>query len=151
MSSNCTILIIDDEPFLRSTLGMILQRVGYSCEEAGDFAEALRKASMRKYRLIFLDLQLPDGSGIDFLPELRKLQPQIPVVVLTANGSLEKAIGALRNGAYDYLLKPIDPGQIITHVDDILWQYPEIAADTAGAGTAGADTAAEAGLKTLEP
>jgi two-component system, OmpR family, phosphate regulon response regulator OmpR len=120
MSTSNAILIIDDEPFLRSTLAVILRRVGYTTGEAGDAQEALKILSDRHFDLIFLDLQMPDRDGLALLPELLSLRPGIPVLILTANGSLEKAVEALRLGARDYLLKPIEPGQIITRVDDIL-------------------------------
>ncbi len=119
-STSNTILIIDDEPFLRSTLGVILRRVGYATQEAADAQEALQLLSARAFDLVFLDLQMPDRDGLDLLPEIIQVAPGVPVLILTANGSLEKAVEALRLGARDYLLKPVDPGQIITRVDDIL-------------------------------
>ncbi len=120
MSTSNAILIIDDEPFLRSTLAVILKRVGYATQEAGDAHEALQVLSARRIDLVFLDLQIPDRDGLDLLPEIVRNYPDVPVLILTANGSLEKAVEALRLGARDYLLKPVEPGEIITRVDDIL-------------------------------
>lgn len=120
MYTKSSILVVDDEPFLRLTLCMVLHRVGYQTDEAQNGQTALDKVSAQPFDLVFLDLQLPDCDGLELLPQIRRIQPRTPVLVLTANGSLEKAIEALRIGAHEYLLKPIDPGQIITQVDDIL-------------------------------
>ncbi len=119
-STSYVILIIDDELFLRSTLAVILQRVGYTTQEAGDAGEAIQTLSDTHIDLVFLDLQMPDRDGLELLPEIVRDYPDIPVLILTANGSLEKAVEALRLGARDYLLKPVEPGEIITRVDDIL-------------------------------
>lgn len=120
MNSRQSILIIDDEPFLRSTLGAILKRVGYSTFEASTAREGLRILDEIACDLVFLDLQMPDEDGMEILPNILQHNPKIPVLILTANSSLEKAIEALRLGAHDYLLKPVEPGQIITRVDDLL-------------------------------
>lgn len=120
MHTNSPILVIDDEPFLRSTLCMVLHKVGYRTVEAQSGYQALGIIAAQPFGLVFLDLQLPDCDGLELLPQIRKIQPRTPVLVLTANGSLEKAIEALRMGAHEYLLKPVEPGQIITQVDDIL-------------------------------
>lgn len=122
MSASKPILIIDDEPYLRLTLGLILSRAGYQIEEASTAADGMYMASIQPFDLILLDLQLPDREGLEILPELRALQPRTPVVILTANGSIEKAAEAMRRGAYEYLLKPVSPGEIIAQVDDILHQ-----------------------------
>lgn len=122
MESLNSILIVDDEPFLRMSLKMILAHVGYQTEEAGTATEALFLASTHHYDLIFLDLQLHEDSGLEILPKLKLLQPRAPILILTADGSLEKASLAMRMGAFEYLLKPIEPGRIITQVDDILRQ-----------------------------
>ncbi len=107
--------------------------MGYTTGEAGDAQEALQILAAKPFDLIFLDLQMPDRDGLDLLPELLRLSPGIPVLILTANGSLEKAVEALRLGARDYMLKPIEPGQIITRVDDILKDKGQAAApDTSG-------------------
>lgn len=122
MSAKYPILIVDDEPFLRMSLKLILSHVGYQIEEAGTASEALNLASAQRFDLIFLDLQLLDHDGLQLLPKLKKMQPLTPVLILTADGSLERAAQAMRMGAYEYLLKPVEPGRIIAQVDDILRQ-----------------------------
>src|SRR5512136_1903521 len=120
MATSHSILIIDDEPNLRRSLGLILQRAGYAVTTASDAAEALDVLQAGAYDLTFLDIKLPDQNGIQLLPQLRELYPEMPIVILTAHATLDTAIGAVRLGARDYLLKPIDPENILSRVDDIL-------------------------------
>jgi DNA-binding response OmpR family regulator len=120
MSSSHSILIIDDEPNLRRSLGLILQRAGYAVTTASDAAEALHLLQAGAYDLTFLDIKLPDQNGIQFLPQLRELYPEMPILILTAHATLDTAIGAVRLGARDYLLKPIDPETILTRVESLL-------------------------------
>ena len=120
MGTNHSILIIDDEPNLRRSLGLILQRAGYSITTAGTATEALHLLQAGAYDLTFLDIKLPDQNGIELLPQLRELYPDMPILILTAHATLDTAIGAVRLGARDYLLKPIDPESILTRVDSVL-------------------------------
>jgi DNA-binding response OmpR family regulator len=120
VTAACTILIIDDELNLRRSLALILQRAGYSVTVAGGAQEACQLLKAGSFDLVFLDLKLPDGNGLDILAEIRRLYPEMPVFILTAHASLESAIEAVRRGARDYLLKPIDPQLIITQVANVL-------------------------------
>src|SRR5512136_527923 len=120
MATSHSILIIDDEPNLRRSLGLILQRAGYAVTTASDAAEALHVLQVGAYDLTFLDIKLPDQNGIQLLPQLRELYPEMPILILTAHATLDTAIGAVRLGARDYLLKPIDPETIINRVETIL-------------------------------
>jgi DNA-binding response OmpR family regulator len=122
MGTNHSILIIDDEPNLRRSLGLILQRAGYSITTAASAAEALHLLRAGAYDLAFLDIKLPDQNGIDLLPQLRELYPDMPILILTAHATLDTAIGAVRLGARDYLLKPIDPEIILSRVESLLSQ-----------------------------
>lgn len=115
-----TILVVDDEPNLRSTLALILQRAMYSVTTAGSTAEARQYLQAGPFDVLFLDLKMPGEDGLVFLPEVRKQYPDMPVLILTAHATLESAIEAVRLGARDYLLKPIDPEQILTRVSAIL-------------------------------
>lgn len=120
MGTNHSILIIDDEPNLRRSLGLILQRVGYVITTASNAAEALHLLQAGAYDLTFLDIKLPDQNGLQLLPQIRDLYPDMPILILTAHATLDTAIGAVRMGARDYLLKPIDPENILSRVDEIL-------------------------------
>lgn len=120
MTTNSTILIIDDEPNLRRSLALILQQSGYSVTTAANAREALQNLQAGAYDLAFLDLKLPDRNGMDLLPELRRLYPDMPILILTAHATLETAMEAVRQGARDYLLKPVVPQHILTRVAEVL-------------------------------
>ncbi len=120
MPNNPTILLIDDEENLRRTLAMVLTRQGYTVETAGTVMEARQRLDDTTYDLTFLDLKLPDANGLTLLPELRSRFPEMPVLILTAHDKLDAAISAVRQGARDYLLKPIDPPVIIQRVKEVL-------------------------------
>ncbi len=115
-----SILVIDDEENLRRTVAMILKRQGYLVDTAATVREARQCLKASAYNLAFLDLKLPDASGLDLLPELRSQYPGMPVLVLTAHDRLEAATEAIRSGARDYLLKPVDPPTIILRVKEVL-------------------------------
>jgi DNA-binding response OmpR family regulator len=120
MSTSSSILIIDDEPNLRRSLGLILQRAGYTVTTAANAAEAVHLLGAGAYDLAFLDIKLPDQNGIQLLPHLRELYPEMPILILTAHATLETAIGAVKLGARDYLLKPIDPVSILIRIEELL-------------------------------
>jgi two-component system alkaline phosphatase synthesis response regulator PhoP len=120
MGTNHSILIIDDEPNLRRSLGLILQRAGYTITTASNAAEAIQLLRAGAYDLTFLDIKLPDQNGIQLLPQIKDLYPDMPIIILTAHATLDTAIGAVRLGARDYLLKPIDPESILSRVENIL-------------------------------
>jgi DNA-binding response OmpR family regulator len=115
-----TILIVDDEPNLRRSLALILQRVGYEVLTAANADEARKFVQDCKIDLIFLDLKMPDISGLDLLSEFHQVDPDLPVLILTGNATMDSAIEAVRRGARDYLLKPLDPEQIVTRIAEII-------------------------------
>lgn len=119
------ILIIDDEPALRQTLGAILKRSGYIPVLAGTGQEGMEKLGGDSFSLIFLDIKLPDVMGVDLLPKIHQVDPELPVIILTAHATLDAAIHAVRGGARDFLLKPIDPKTIIERVDQIFEEKKE--------------------------
>ena len=120
MDSHYSILIVDDEPNLRTTLSLILQRDGYTVTTAGNADEAHEQLHARQFDLVFLDIKMPKKSGLILLTEIKQQFPDLPVLLLTAFASLESAIEAVRRGAADYLLKPIDPPQILARVRQVL-------------------------------
>ena len=120
MTSQNSILIVDDEDPLRLSLSLILQKENYRVATAANAEEALNCLQAHEYDLMFLDLSLPGMSGIDLLVEVHKQAPQMSVLILTAHAALDSAIQAVRLGARDYLIKPAEPRLILVRVAEIL-------------------------------
>ena len=102
------LLVVDDEPDLRTLYELTLLREGYDVETAGSVTDALACLKAQRYSAIITDMRLPDGTGLDLLRELEQSGRQEKAVVITAYGSAENAVEALKAGAYDYLTKPVD-------------------------------------------
>jgi DNA-binding response OmpR family regulator len=115
-----TILIVDDEDQLRLSLSLILQKEKYRVETVANAEAALDRLKSHEYDLMFLDLNMPGLSGIDLLAEVHRQAPHMPVLILTAHAGLDSAIQAVRLGARDYLIKPVEPVLILTRVAEIL-------------------------------
>lgn len=101
-------LIVEDDTTIRVTLGKFLARLGYAVDVAEDAAGALRQARSKRYRLILLDLHLPDGNGLDLIGKFRELDEDTLVVIMTAFPEVRTAVATLKAGAYDYIIKPFD-------------------------------------------
>jgi signal transduction histidine kinase len=114
------VLVIDDEADARANLCDILELDGYQVETADSAAEALRRESWPDLTAIVLDRKLPDGSAEELLPQLKQLAPQAAVLIVTGYSDLEGAIAALREGAADYLLKPVNADLIRTRLAGIV-------------------------------
>ncbi len=110
------ILIIDDEPVLQDVLGTLLRREGFEVVQAGTAAEGLRLVEEQETDLVLLDLMLPDRPGLEVLKELKKRDPELVVVVITAYSSVESAIAAMRDGAFHYIPKPFKNQEVILTV-----------------------------------
>lgn len=108
-----TILIIDDEPGLRQTVSLILTEEGYETQAASDGEEGLAKALELKPDIVLCDVRMPRLGGLEFLERYRAAGGLGMVIVMTAYGSTELALEAMKNGAYDYLPKPFSPDQLI--------------------------------------
>jgi two-component system response regulator PilR (NtrC family) len=102
------LLVVDDEPDLRTLYELTLMREGYEVESAGSVTEAWAMLSLQAYDLLITDMRLPDGSGMDLLARLEGAGRSERAIVITAYGSPENAVEALKAGAYDYLTKPVD-------------------------------------------
>jgi DNA-binding response OmpR family regulator len=114
------ILIIDDEASLRHTLARILQRVGLDVTTAASGKEALSLVSQQSFDLIYLDVRMPDMNGLEVLKVIHLKFPDLPVVLFTAQPDVSSAVEALRQGAKDYLVKPIKPQALIDRTQAIL-------------------------------
>ncbi len=107
-----TALIIDDEPDIRELLGMTLARMGLDFHTAANLEEARQLLSNYEFDVCLTDMRLPDGNGVDFVRYIVSAQPRLPVAVITAHGNMEAAVDAMKNGAYDFVSKPVDIAQL---------------------------------------
>jgi DNA-binding response OmpR family regulator len=110
------ILVVDDEEASRKSLGDILRLEGYQVSVKGDGQSAIDALSEEEFDLMLLDLKMPGMGGLQVLKQASTIAPDTMVIMLTAHGSLESAIEALRQGAHDYMLKPSSPNEILTSV-----------------------------------
>jgi DNA-binding response OmpR family regulator len=114
------ILIIDDEASLRQTLARILQRAGFEVTTAVSGKDGLTLVVEQPFDLIYLDIRMPDVSGLDLLRTIHAKLPDLPIILFTAQPDVNSAIEALRRGATDYLLKPLNPQTVIDRTRAIL-------------------------------
>jgi len=103
------ILVVDDDDSLRRVTQVQLQQEGYEVDTAATGEQALAAFSGRLYDLVITDLRLPGLSGLELLKRLKELYPEVVVILITAYGTIENAVEAMKFGAYDYLTKPVDP------------------------------------------
>jgi DNA-binding NtrC family response regulator len=114
------ILVIDDEADIRESLETLLSLEGYSVELAQSANEGLRKVESGNYDLILLDLMMPDRSGMEVLHEVRERDTETPIFMITAYGSVEVAVNALKSGATDYFSKPWDNEKLLIEIDRMI-------------------------------
>ncbi len=112
MEKRGSILVVDDERTTRATLADILRLEGYTVVPVADGPAALEQLRRQEYDVMLLDLRMPGMNGLEVLERVRKAGWDVEVVLLTAHSSVESAIGALRHGAADYLVKPAHPDEI---------------------------------------
>lgn len=120
MNLSGRILIIDDEAPLRQTLARILQRSGHEVTTAESGEAALALLATSSFDLVYMDLRMPGMAGLDVLKIIHTNQPNLPVILFTAQPDLSSAVEALRRGALDYLLKPLQPHVLIERTQTIL-------------------------------
>ena len=115
-----TILIVDDDERLRTTLGVLLRTLGHESVEAQDVSAAKSLLAEREIDLVISDLRMPGGSGLELLEIVQHLDLDAPVILLTAYGTVEGAVQAMQQGAFDYLQKPFDAEEMKLRVDRAL-------------------------------
>ncbi|HNI37358.1 MAG TPA: sigma-54 dependent transcriptional regulator, partial [Pseudomonadales bacterium] len=120
MSKKVTALIVDDEPDIRELLEITLGRMSLRTVSAGDVATAKQLLRDEKVSLCLTDMQLPDGNGLTLVQHIQNEHPHIPVAVITAFGSMDTAISALKAGAFDFVSKPVNLEQLRGLVDAAL-------------------------------
>lgn len=128
--SHFSLLVVDDEPDLRTLYELTLLREGYDIETAGTVQDALLHLKDRTYSAVITDMRLPDGSGLDLLRWLEENDRREKAIVITAYGSAENAVEALKAGAYDYLTKPVDLKQFRAVVASALGRVGSIGTPT---------------------
>jgi len=107
------ILVVEDKESLRTMLQKTLVGRGYTVEEAGDAYDARRKIQASRFLVVLTDLRLPAGSGFDVLQAAKDVDPETPVIVMTAFGTVEEAVQAMKEGAADFVTKPVDTAHLL--------------------------------------
>jgi two-component system response regulator AtoC len=107
------ILIIDDEESFRHMLSVILKREGYEVDAAPDGQEGLQKMTLNTYDQVLCDIRMPRMDGLEFLREVQKAGMDATLIMMSAYGTVDTAIEAMKSGAYDYISKPFKPDEII--------------------------------------
>jgi DNA-binding NtrC family response regulator len=111
------ILIVEDKESLRTMLRKTLEGRGHSVEEAGDVYEARRRLHASRFLVVLTDLRLPSGNGFDVLAAAREADPETPVLLMTAFGTVDEAVKAMKEGAADFLTKPVDTDHLLLLLD----------------------------------
>ena len=117
------ILIVDDEPIVRESIRDWLQDAGYQVYTAESGEEALSLIEKQDFSLIVIDVRLPGKTGIKILTEVKQQKPQIKSIVITAYPSAEMAAEAMKLGAVDYLIKPVNPDDLEKLIQGTLLEY----------------------------
>ena len=104
------VLIVEDEAHARNGLTELVASWGFRAECAEDGVEGLERVRQWSPGIVVTDLKMPRMDGMELLTRIRELEPRAVVIMLTAQGSIESAVEAMRGGAYDYIPKPVDPG-----------------------------------------
>ena len=139
------VLIIDDEVKLRSLLARLLQLEDYEVSEAGDCQSGMKKLAQQDFPVVLCDVKLPDGNGVDLTAEIKQKYPLTEVILLTAYGNIPDGVKAIKNGAFDYLVKGDDNNRIIT----LLAQATEKALQARTSSTSVAQTKTPIGFQNV--
>jgi DNA-binding NtrC family response regulator len=107
-----SILVVDDEEIVRDSLASWLQEDGYRADTAADGPTALAKLTQQPYNILLVDLKMPGMDGLQVLAQAKTLQPDAPVIIMTAYATVDTAVQAMKQGAYDYLVKPFEPEEL---------------------------------------
>ncbi len=114
------ILVVDDDRAMRQMLSSLFREAGYAVHEAASVDEALELARSVEFDAVLSDIKMPGKSGIEMVGELRRIRPDTPVVLMTAFGSIDSAVEAMRAGAFDYITKPFEPDAVLLTVERAL-------------------------------
>jgi DNA-binding NtrC family response regulator len=117
---NRSILIVDDEKNIRLTLSQALQPIGLRVDTAVNGEDALEKINKEEFNLVLLDFKMPGMDGLEVLRRLKEMRPRMQVIIITAFGSIESAVEAMKIGAVDFIQKPFSPDEIRELVSRVL-------------------------------
>src|SRR5687768_6877454 len=106
------VLVVDDEPAVRRANMRVLQTAGYTVVEAADGSHAIEALRTREFDVVLSDITMPGMSGVQLLRNIRDIDPDMPVVLLTANPAMETAVEAVELGALKYMIKPVAPREL---------------------------------------
>jgi FixJ family two-component response regulator len=118
MAGKIKVLMVDDEEQFRSTTSKILTRKGYETTMAGSGEEAIEALKKSKQDVVVLDMKMPGMDGNETLAEIKKINPEMPVIMLTGHGTLESAKTSLKRGAFDFISKPCDIDLLASKIND---------------------------------
>jgi len=110
------VLIVDDELNMRLVLSAVLKKEGFEVSSASDGREALQVLQSNKIDVVITDLKMPDMDGMELLTNISAQYPEIPVIMITAHGSIATAVEALKKGALDYITKPFDAMDLVSRI-----------------------------------
>jgi DNA-binding NtrC family response regulator len=116
------ILLVEDKESLRRVLRLTLEHAGYTVTEAADAREAIQEINRVPHKVVLTDLRMPNGSGLDVLRAAKDANSDTPVIVMTAYGSIDEAVQAMKDGAHDFLQKPVDSNHLLLLVERALEQ-----------------------------
>src|SRR5216110_2314326 len=116
------ILLVEDKESLRRVLRLTLEHAGYSVTEASDAREAVNIIGKAPHKIVLTDLRMPNGSGLDVLRAAKSADNDVPVILMTAYGSVDEAVQAMKDGAHDFLQKPVDSNHLLLLVERALEQ-----------------------------
>src|SRR6185436_20508078 len=116
------ILLVEDKDSLRQMLATAIRKAGYTVDEAADGPIAAEKIRKQPYHLVITDLRLPNLSGLEILKAQKDIDPTIPVLIMTAYGTIEEAVQAMKEGAFDFVPKPVDISHLFLLVERALEQ-----------------------------
>ncbi len=122
-STNASILVIDDEAAIRESLEVLLTLEGYTVKMANDGEQGLRTLELENFDLVLLDLALPGQSGLELLPQIKERQPETPVIMITAYGTVDNVIEAVRAGADNFVQKPWDNEKLLADIRSAVARY----------------------------
>lgn len=125
MNKAVNVLIVDDDSSILEVLEARLTAAGFSTHKAGSGPEALKILKKKQVDIVVSDIKMPEMSGMELLEKTRTIYPQLPIIFLTAYGTIPDAVEAVKSGAVDYLTKPFDGKELVAKIEDVLANVPQ--------------------------